>query len=680
MRRRSLLVGMLALFLVLLSLPSLAATRQSASKAKSTAAAAPSAARLIVRSVDAAMPVQDDAVLLGQARAIFGQLPKQMPGSESDTPEQIDLGRRLYFEKALSVNQTQACNDCHRIDGIHGGADTEPTSLGATGKRGDRNSNSVLNAGFQLAQFWDGRAANLAEQAKGPVLNPVEMGIPDENAAMKQLAAAGYEPLFQKGFPSESKPFTFDNMARAIGAFERTLVTPSRFDLYLAGDPNALTPLEKRGLAEFMNSGCVRCHNSAALGGMLYQQLGIAHPYATVDPGREEVTKRVEDRHAFKVPVLRNAVITGPYFHSGKVATIAEAIDLMGWHQLDRRFSNQEIDVLTRFLTSLSDTNRTTAKTIAVKAPPKPWIVPSFSELPSNPLQRDLIRYGYDLVTNTHHYLGAAGLGYAGNELACRNCHQESGTKAYGVSWVGIANRYPRMSDRSGKIATLQDRINDCMERSMNGKRLANESREMRAIVSYMNWLTDRAPTENAGMLLVAFDPPNRRADMARGAEVYAAICQNCHGPSGEGYRAVSAHNGGGWVAPPLAGAGSYNSGAGTARVLTAAAFVYANMPVGVTWDRPAISIDDAYDVAAVIDSFDRPDIVSKANDYPDRMKKPIDTPYGPYADPFTADQHKYGPFQPIQQLYSEHGHGGKGTARLAKYQWQRRAYASLCH
>ncbi len=611
---------------------------------------APSAANLIVRTADAVMTAEEEQRLHRQARAIFGQLPATMPGAENDTPARIDLGRRLYFENALSINNSQSCNTCHRVDGIHGGADGRPTSVGATGKLGNRNSPGVLNAGFQIAQFWDGRAPDLAEQAKGPVLNPVEMAIPDEATAMKQLAAAGYEPLFRAAFPAEPEPFTFDAMAQAIAAFERTLVTPTRFDLYLAGDRNALAPLEKQGLSVYMKGGCVRCHNTPGLGGMLFQQLGVAHAFPTGDTGREQVTKDAADRYVFKVPLLRNIAITGPYFHTGKVATLAESLDLMGWHQLDRRFTNQEIDVLMRFMTALSDVKRTTAEPVAGSGPARPWVVPAMSQLPARKPEADLIRYGYDLVSDTHRFLSAQGT----NQLACRNCHQEAGTKAFGVSWMGVSSRYPRVRPRSGREERLEDRVNECMQRSMNGKPLADASREMRAIVAYMNWLSAETPAENAGLMLVGFEPPERRADLARGAEVYQVVCQNCHGAGGEGYRAMSAGKNGGWVAPALAGPGSYNIGAGMARLLTAAAFIHANMPVGASWDHPALSIGDAYDVAAYVNSFDRPDMPGKEKDYPDRMKKPVDTPYGPYADAFPEEQHRYGPFQPIEAWYEQ--------------------------
>lgn len=657
MRGKSLLALITIVFLAVVFPEAAESKKKRAPTPKQVAkvsAPAPSLAPLIVRSADAALSKEEDARLRRQARAVFGQLPKEMPGAENDTPEQIELGRRLYFENALSLNGTQSCNTCHRVDGIHGGADGRPTSLGVHGKPGSRNSPGVLNAGFQVAQFWDGRAPDLAEQAKGPVLNPVEMAIPDENTAMLHLSRAGYEPLFAKAFPGVADPFTFDRMAQAIGAFERTLVTESRLDRYVGGDSGALSPLEKRGLSLFVNTGCLRCHSGPMLGGMLYQKLGVAHPFATTDKGREAVTRDPSDRYAFKVPVLRNIAITGPYFHSGEVATLAEAIDLMGWHQLDRRYTNQEIDLIARFFTALSDVSRTTARPVDVKAPGL-WAAPAMTELPADAARAELVRYGYDLVTDTHRYLGAAGAGQSGNQLACRNCHQESGTKVYGIPWMGVSGRYPRHSDRTGKTSSLEDRVNECMQRSMNGNALDSASREMRAIVAYMDWLSAETPAENAGLLLARFDPPDRRADLQRGEEVFAVACQNCHGAKGQGYRAISARAGEGWVAPPLAGPGSYNDGAGMARVLTAAALIHGNMPLGASWDHPVISTSDAFDVAAYVNSLERPQLASKAADYPDRMKKPIDAPYGPYADPFTEEQHRYGPFQPIRAWYEEH-------------------------
>ena len=179
-----------------------------------------------------------------------------MPGAEKDTPEIVSLGQRLFNERKLSANGTQSCNSCHRIDSKMGGVDNEPTSVGAFGKRGGRNSPTVLNAGFQMAQFWDGRAPSLEHQAKGPILNPIEMAMESDNAAIKRLRETSeYPGLFKKAFPQENEPITYDNVARAIAAFERTLVTHDRFDDFQNGDTKALNATELKGLKLFIETG-----------------------------------------------------------------------------------------------------------------------------------------------------------------------------------------------------------------------------------------------------------------------------------------------------------------------------------------------------------------------------------------------------------------------------------------
>ncbi|RME90937.1 MAG: cytochrome-c peroxidase, partial [Verrucomicrobia bacterium] len=230
----------------------------------------------------------DIQALREQAKAVFGVLPDKMPGSENDTPARIELGRKLYFDNRLSVNDSQSCNTCHRLDEKRGGVDNEPTSLGAHGKRGDRNAPTTLNAGFHIAQFWDGRAKDLKEQAKGPVLNPVEMAMPSEEAVVKKLSAIPeYRELFAKAFPDSDPAITYDNMAEAIAAFERTLITRDRFDDFLKGDDQALTAQELKGLETFMTIGCLTCHMSPTIGGNSYQKVGLIHAYEnTKDKGR----------------------------------------------------------------------------------------------------------------------------------------------------------------------------------------------------------------------------------------------------------------------------------------------------------------------------------------------------------------------------------------------------------
>jgi cytochrome c peroxidase len=292
--------------------------------------------------------------LQARARAVLGVLPADAPNPENPfTPEKIDLGRMLYYENRMSINEKLSCNSCHDLANF--GVDNEPTSPGHEGKRGARNSPTVYNAALHVAQFWDGRAKDVEEQAKGPVLNPVEMGMPDADYVVKVLRAIpGYHPLFAAAFPGEAEPITYDNVARAIGAFERKLMTPSRFDDFLNGQLDALSDAELAGLETFLDVGCTTCHMGAPVGGLLYQKLGLVHPYETKDLGRYEVTKNEVDRHFFKVPSLRNVEKTGPYFHDGSVATLPEAVRLMAWHQLGKQLSDADVASIVTFLGALT--------------------------------------------------------------------------------------------------------------------------------------------------------------------------------------------------------------------------------------------------------------------------------------------------------------------------------------
>ena len=297
--------------------------------------------------------------LLAEVSDIFAPLPEKMPGSENDTEARIALGKKLYFETAISVNRTQSCNSCHRLDEKRGGVDNLPTSEGAEGKFGDRNSPTTLNAGLHIAQFWDGRAADLAEQAKGPVLNPIEMGMENEAAVLARLEEAGYGEPFKAVFPDAEPALTYDNYAEALAAFERTLITRDRFDDFLGGKPKALTAAEVGGLKEFMEIGCIDCHSGALLGGDSYEQMGQANEYSNKkDLGRFDVTKDEEDKYVFKVPSLRNIALTHPYFHDGKSATLADAVKQMAWLQLDEELDEGQIASIVTFLGSLTDKER----------------------------------------------------------------------------------------------------------------------------------------------------------------------------------------------------------------------------------------------------------------------------------------------------------------------------------
>ncbi len=295
----------------------------------------------------------DDTLLA--AHIYLGRLPAAMSGNEADTPERISLGKKLYFERGISLNKTKSCHDCHFLTNGQAGADYTPTSKGASGTFGKRNTPTVINAGFQLSQFWDGRAHDLKEQAKGPILNPVEMELRTPEEVLARLRnIGGYPEAFRRAFPGEPEPMTYDNLAEAIASFERTLVAPGRFDRLLDGDLTALTPQEKRGLAKFLQYNCVECHTSVTAGGRLYRKSGMRHPFeGEGDLGRYEVTKQEEDRFFFKVPMLRNVTRTAPYFHDGRVADLKEAVRLMGWHQLDLRLGKNDIADLIAFLGTL---------------------------------------------------------------------------------------------------------------------------------------------------------------------------------------------------------------------------------------------------------------------------------------------------------------------------------------
>ena len=307
-------------------------------------------------------PSEEDKKLMDRASAIFGVLPEKMPGAENDTEAMIQLGQKLYFDKRLSVDNNQSCNTCHRLDGNFAGVDNRAVSPGSlAGTKGDRNAPTVLNAGFHLAQFWDGRAADLVEQAKGPILNPVEMAMASEKDVEAKLSKVDeYQSLFAKAFPDAEAPINYQNIAEAIAAFERTLVTEDRFDDFLNGDAEALTAEEKEGLKLVMDEGCIQCHNGPLLGAKTYQKMGRENAYSdTKDKGRFAVTGKPEDMYFFKTPSLRNAALTAPYFHDGKAKTLEEAVSQMAYLQLDKELSEDKVQKIVAFLKALSDKNRT---------------------------------------------------------------------------------------------------------------------------------------------------------------------------------------------------------------------------------------------------------------------------------------------------------------------------------
>lgn len=274
--------------------------------------------------------------------------------AKKDPEPLVNLGRMLYYDKRLSKNHDVSCNTCHDLANY--GVDNLPVSAGHKGLKGDRNSPTVYDTANHFVQFWDGRAKDLAEQAKGPVLNPVEMAMPDEKRVVDTLASIPeYVELFKQAFPDQKDPVTFDNMAEAIAAFERGLTTRSRFDKYLEGDTSALNEQEQRGLATFMNGGCTACHMGPNLGATMYQKTGVVKPWPNQkDEGRAQVTGNEADKFMFKVPGLRNIAKTAPYFHDGSVADLKEAVAMMGEYQLGRTFTDAELDDMVAFLNALT--------------------------------------------------------------------------------------------------------------------------------------------------------------------------------------------------------------------------------------------------------------------------------------------------------------------------------------
>lgn len=264
----------------------------------------------------------------------------------------IDLGRRLYYDKRLSLDHTVSCNSCHDLKSF--GDDGLPTSIGIGQQRGGRSAPTVYNAAIHIAQFWDGRAPDVEAQAIGPITNPIEMGMPSEEYVVKVLRSIpGYLDHFKKAFPKQKEPLTYKNIGNAIGAFERKLLTPSRFDAYLKGEESALTEKEKVGLNTFVNKGCATCHNGMGVGGHLYQKLGLVKPWPTKDKGRAEVKGFEALEGFFKVPSLRNITETGPYLHDGSIKSLEEMVKKMAEHQQGLILTDAETASIVTFLGSL---------------------------------------------------------------------------------------------------------------------------------------------------------------------------------------------------------------------------------------------------------------------------------------------------------------------------------------
>jgi cytochrome c peroxidase len=287
---------------------------------------------------------------------LFMFSPLTAPSSASGlTAARVNLGRSFYYDRHFSENNSISCNGCHQLSTY--GADPHPVSFGHNHKPGGRNAPTVYNSGLQFVQFWDGRAATLAAQAAGPMMNPVEMGMSGPSAVLAYVRAnPAYVEKLRTAYPTASDPVSMDNITDSIADFEGGLLTPSRWDKYLQGDTSALSNDEKQGLRVFLRSGCAACHAGEDMGGNSYEQLGAYHDWKDqyTDQGRFQTTHDARDKMFFKVPTLRNIEMTGPYFHDGHVKTLDEAVRLMGKYEVGEDLSDADVHSIVVFLHALT--------------------------------------------------------------------------------------------------------------------------------------------------------------------------------------------------------------------------------------------------------------------------------------------------------------------------------------
>ncbi len=282
------------------------------------------------------------------------------------------------------------------------------------------------------------------------------------------------------------------------------------------------------------------------------------------------------------------------------------------------------------------------------------WTVPEVGALARNNYGQQ-VRDGRDLITATYAYIGPhvadAAKRYAGNDLACTNCHLQAGTKKFAIPLFGLYGDFPQYSARSGAEISIEDRINSCMTRSMNGRPLPVDAPEMQAMVTYIKFLSTGVPPGERvpGLGIGRMPELTRAADPERGRAIYRSSCVACHNTNGSGISNSVRGSDLGYMMPPLWGNDTFNDGAGMARLINIANFVHFNMPHGADYLDPQLSVEDAWDVAAFVVSQPRPHLAGLEHDFPDLLAKPIDAPYGPYADKFSEQQHKYGPFAPIR-------------------------------
>jgi cytochrome c peroxidase len=295
-----------------------------------------------------------------QSRQSLAPLPSNMAvAGHPFTPELVALGRMLYFDPRISVDGTVSCARCHQ-PALYG-TDALPLPKGAADRVNPRNAPTVLNAALQIAEHWIGNRKDVEDQAVQALVGPPSFGNPDYASAMARIKAIpGYLPLFRKAFPADKDPINQANWGTAIGAYERTLVTPSPFDAFLKGNNGALSVKALGGLQDFMTTGCIACHNGPGVGGKMYQKFGLTEEYwkATgskeIDKGRFAVTGKPDDLYVFKVPVLRNVAMTPPYFHDGSVTSLPRAVSIMAKVQLGKVLSDQQVAEIVSFLESLT--------------------------------------------------------------------------------------------------------------------------------------------------------------------------------------------------------------------------------------------------------------------------------------------------------------------------------------
>jgi cytochrome c peroxidase len=322
----------------------------------------------IIAALSAAVVADDDtdAALLGRAQALFKPLPHDAGTAEYPvTPERVALGRALFFEPRVSSDGVVSCAKCHQPSLY--GTDALPRSIGNSGKIIPRNAPTVFNTALQFVQHYGGNRKDVEEQAVKALISPLAYGNADYASAEARLRAiTAYRPMFEQAFPGEAEPMTVQNWGKAIGAYERVLLTPAAFDRYLQGDTGALSAKAKQGLDKFISFGCVGCHNGVTVGGQMYQKFGVTQDYWTAtgskeielfkgrDKGRFQDTKDEADAFIFKVEQLRNVAVTPPYFHDGSVADLRDAVRIMAKLQLGRDLSADEVGDIVAFLESLT--------------------------------------------------------------------------------------------------------------------------------------------------------------------------------------------------------------------------------------------------------------------------------------------------------------------------------------